>query len=180
MAAPQHKNGRAAAPQLGASIREYLERVIDERDRLYDVRFKAAETAVNAALAAQEKQTSASFLASEKAIVKAEDAQREYNVRSNEFRGQLDDQAKLLMPRSEAAVSYHALEDKLGSNKGEFERRFENISKEIAGLRESRSEISGKTIGSHAMWGYVLAAISVAGALLTAAIALFRLGATRP
>jgi hypothetical protein len=39
------------------------------------------------------EQTRASFEASEKAIVKAENAQRDYNVRSNEFRGQLDDQA---------------------------------------------------------------------------------------
>src|ERR1700722_3073367 len=72
------------------SIREYLVSIIEERDRLYDMRFKASETAVNAALAAQEKAVTAAFTASEKAIVKAEDAQKDYNNRSNEFRGQLD------------------------------------------------------------------------------------------
>jgi hypothetical protein len=171
---------RPVSPELFASIREYLERIIDERDRLYDVRFKAAETAVSAALLAQEKQTSAAFLASEKAIVKAEDAQREYNVRSNEFRGQLDDQAKLLMPRTEASVATRALDDKLGIMKGEFERRLDVIAKEIAGLRESRSEIGGKAAGSHALFGYIVAGVSLFGMILTIAIALFRLGNARP
>ena len=54
-----------------------------------------------AALAAQKELTASAFAASEKAIVKAENAQQEYNIRSNEFRGQLDDQAKMLMPRRE-------------------------------------------------------------------------------
>jgi formaldehyde-activating enzyme involved in methanogenesis len=76
------------------TVRVFVERIMDERDRLYEAKFKAAETAVttalssaekavNAALAAQEKQTASSFAASEKAIVKAEEAQREYNIRSN-------------------------------------------------------------------------------------------------
>jgi hypothetical protein len=131
------------------------------------MRFKAAETAVNtalaaqekavnAALAAQEKQTASSFLASEKAIVKAEDAQREYNVRSNEFRGQLDDQAKTLMPRPETMTMFKSFEDKLSTIKIELDRATEmgrnNLEKamgsfghEVAGLRESRSAGEGRT-----------------------------------
>lgn len=61
----------------------------------------AQEKAIAAALVAQEKQTSSAFASSEKAVMKAEEAQKEYNLRSNEFRGQLDDQAKRLMPRVE-------------------------------------------------------------------------------
>jgi DNA primase large subunit len=157
------------------SIREFLERVIDERDRLYDIRFKAAEVAVNAALAAAEKQTSASFLASEKAIVKAEEAQREYNIRSNEFRGQLDDQAKTLMPRPETLTLFKSHEDKLASMRSELdsrlsayivsvERALDEVKKDINGLRESRSEGGGRQLGETAMWGYVVGA---AGFILT-------------
>ena len=98
---------------LEVSMREFLERVIDERDRLYDSRFRAAEIAVNAALAAQEKAVTAAFLASEKAIIKAEEAQKDYNNRSNEFRGQLDDQAKRLMARDESLGLFKAGDDKL-------------------------------------------------------------------
>jgi len=175
-------------PDITVSQREFLERIMDERDRLYDMRFKAAETAVNtalaaqekavnAALAAQEKQTASSFMASEKAIVKAEDAQREYNVRSNEFRGQLDDQAKTLMPRPESLTMFRATEDKLASAKGELERTIEGVraavdknadatAKEIAGLRESRSLGNGKSEGSNQMWGYVVGAVGV-GSLIS-------------
>jgi len=70
----------------------HIESILAERHRMYEHRFDASEEAVKAALSAQEKLMSAAFAASEKAIVKAEEAQRDYNVRSNEFRGQLDDQ----------------------------------------------------------------------------------------
>lgn len=89
-----------------------LRELVDERDRLYKERDESRKTAVDAALQAAKEKTTDAFLASEKAIVKAEDAQREYNARSNEFRGQLDDQAKTLMPRIEADAKFQALEDK--------------------------------------------------------------------
>lgn len=163
--------------ELRVLIRELASRV-DERDRLYDVRFRAGETAVAAALAAQEKavsaalnaqekQTSTAFLASEKAIVKAEDAQREYNIRSNEFRGQLDDQAKMLMPRAEVAALFKAMEEKVYGIKAELqisqqaastanERSIASHGAEIASLRESRSESGGKAAGSERLYGYLI------------------------
>jgi len=118
-------------------LREYLERIMDERDRRYEDRFKAQETAVYAALAAQEKLTNAAFASSEKAIVKAEDAQRDYNVRSNEFRGQLDDQNKVMsnemLRRAEAEQRFDAQDEKI-----------DEIKKDVGGLRESRSGMSGR------------------------------------
>ena len=47
-------------------------------------------------MAAADKATQAAFAASEKAIAKAEQAQSDYNNRSNEFRSALDDQNKLM------------------------------------------------------------------------------------
>jgi hypothetical protein len=161
------------------SIIESDRRIMDERDRLYGVQFKASETAVSAALAAQEKQTSASFIASDKAIIKAEEAQREYNIRSNEFRGQLDDQAKMLIPRSEASALLKAVEEKVYSTKSELEGRLnafiasseknhDSAMKEIAGLRESRSSGQGLREGTKDVWGYLVAA----GGLVLAAAAM--------
>ena len=109
-----------------------LRELVDERDRLYKERDESRRTAVDAALTAAKEKTTDAFIASEKAIVKAEDAQREYNARSNEFRGQLDDQAKTLMPRFEADSKFRAQEDKV-----------EALRKEVQSLRESRSEGSG-------------------------------------
>ena len=140
---------------------EALILVMNERDRLYDVRFRAAEAAVSAALAAQEKSTNAAFAASEKAIVKAEDAQREYNIRSNEFRGQLDDQAKTLMPRPETLNMFKSVDEKVLM-----------LGKEVAGLRESRSEGGGRSLGTHEMWGYVLSAVLLIGWVITTIIQL--------
>jgi hypothetical protein len=131
--------------QMKVTIREYLVSIIEERDRLYDTRFKAAETAVSAALAAQEKSVTAAFSASEKAIVKAEDAQRDYNQRSNEFRGQLDDQAKTLMPRLEASTLFKSFEEKLEGTKVSFEKSLDAIVSDIKSLRESRSASSATT-----------------------------------
>ena len=65
-------------------VREFLERVLEERDRLYIIRFDEAKTALsaaliaqkealNVALIAQKEAVNAAFLASEKAIIKAED-----------------------------------------------------------------------------------------------------------
>jgi hypothetical protein len=108
-----------------------------ERDRRYEDRFKAQETAVAAALLAQKESTGNAFAASEKAIVKAEDAQRDYNVRSNEFRGQLDDQAKLLMSRAEAFTKFDGIELRFE----EFKKRNDA---ELASLREFRSETGGE------------------------------------
>ena len=106
-----------SSPEI--SLREHLEReiaalyrILEERDRQYAAAFKAVETAVNAALVAQEKQTTAAFGVSERAITKAEQAQHEYNIRSNEFRGQLDDQAKRLMARDEALGLFRGINGK--------------------------------------------------------------------
>lgn len=107
-------------------VREFLERIIDERDRQYEARFRAAEIAVEAALLAEGAKTKDAFASSEKAIDKAEEAQREYNQRSNEFRGQLDDQAKLLMARVEALSLFGASDNKLETMRAFFESRLDS------------------------------------------------------
>jgi len=128
------------------SLRQYLEKIIEERDRQYDTRFKAGETAVSAALAAQEKQTAAAFQAGEKAVLKAENAQKDYNDRSNEFRGQLDDQAKTLMPRAEVSTIMKALEEKLEANKVTAERDADLLRADVRELRDFRSSTTAKEV----------------------------------
>jgi len=175
--AARNRNNNYIESSLKITIREFVERIIEERDRLYDTRFRASEIAVNAALAAQEKAVSAAFLASEKAIIKAEEAQKDYNVRSNEFRGQLDDQAKTLMPRFEAVSTFTAQADKLEAMRMFFESRLEtqrmsfektmdNLNKEIASLRESRSEGVGGKDNHRIMFSYLIALVGIAVAVV--------------
>ncbi len=145
-----------ADPADGVSLREFLERVMDERDRRYEDRFKAQETAVSSALAAQKELTSAAFAASEKAIVKAEAAQTSYNERSNEFRGQLDDQAKTLIPRTEADARFFSFEEKLSTLRGD-----------VSGLRESRSDATGRRAGISTGWAVLLGAAGFIATLIS-------------
>jgi septal ring factor EnvC (AmiA/AmiB activator) len=115
---------------------ESLAGLVNERDRLYKERDDSRRTAIDAALAAAKEQTAAAFLASEKAIVKAENAQKDYNDRSNEFRGQLDDQAKRLISRTEVETMVKNLEEKI--------KRLDDDNRD---LRDSRSESRGTVEG---------------------------------
>lgn len=172
MTTTQEENNRTAKDII--SLREYfdvkfsaLSVIIDERDRQYGNQFKASETAVAAALAAAKEAVAAAFVAAEKAVLKAEEAQKDYNIRSNEFRGQLDDQAKTLMPRTESTLAFHgldakveqasktqdskiavlqlAMEGKIEAMRLTNEKTLDATKAEIAGLREYRASTQGTT-----------------------------------
>jgi multidrug efflux pump subunit AcrA (membrane-fusion protein) len=142
---------------------ESLKELVNERDRLYKERDESRRTAVDAALAAAKENTASSFAASEKAIVKAENAQNDYNVRSNEFRGQLDDQAKRLIARTEVETMVKNLEEKIN-----------RIDIDTRGLRESRSE----SLGGHSLKddvrSNIAVIVSIIAVVVMAAIAIFR------
>lgn len=93
----------------------YLKDVSDERDRLYKERHDSAD----------------------KAIIKAETAQREYNERSNEFRGQLDDQAKRLVSRLEVESMIKEVEARIARNV-----------EDIREIREKTSAGGGVAVGT--------------------------------
>jgi hypothetical protein len=61
----------------------------------------------------REKQTAIAFTAAQKAVETALDAQRAVNSTQNEFRGTLSDQARLLMPRSEAEQIIKTMAEKI-------------------------------------------------------------------
>jgi hypothetical protein len=154
-------------------MRVFLERIIDEHDRLYDSRFRASEIAVQAALLAQKEAVANAFLASEKAIIKAEEAQLQYNQRSNEFRGQLDDQAKLLMSRAESLGLFRSSDDKietmrlffdskLESQRLAFEKSISELSDEVGKLREFQSNILGRITMLGSALGFAVIVISIA------------------
>lgn len=141
-----------------------LSEKMDERDRLYKERDEFRRVAVDAALIAAKEQVQVSFEASEKAIVKAENAQREYNIRSNEFRGQLDDQAKRLISRDEVVLMFKGQEEK--------NIRYDT---DIRQLREALAAGSGSKAGSREVLSdsraWVSLVISAVGLLMAIALA---------
>jgi len=133
-------------PLVHAIMPTDLRELLDERDRRYESRFAAQERAADAALAAQKELTSAAFASAEKAILKAEEAQRAYNERSNEFRDALDDQNKRMLPRTEAEAQLAALDNKIA-----------DTAADVASLRESRSSIEGSRDQTMYLMGIMLA-----------------------
>ncbi len=116
---------------------------VDTLDRLYTERDRARATAVDAALLAQEKLVNAAFAAAQKANDKYEEAQRDYNKRSNEFRGTLDDQAKLMLTRKEADEKYKTFDIKDEELRRDAQIKYDDLRREIQNLRESRAESTG-------------------------------------
>lgn len=130
------------------TLREFIERVMDERDRLYDTRFAASKTAVDAALAAQEKATNAAFLASEKAITKADANAEKWRENANEWRASmLDREVKF-------------------ASRPEMEAEMKGMRAELSSLKESRDKGDGRASGSAALWGYVVGGFGFALVLI--------------
>ncbi len=119
-----------------------------ERSSQNVLRHDAAERAVTAAFAAQEKAISAALNAASTAVNKAEAAAEKRFEGINEFRAQLADQQRTLIPRAEADSELRAIREKLGV---------------LAG-RLDRSE--GKGAGFEKSWSVLLGAIGgIAGIL---------------
>lgn len=129
-------------------VREFVERILTERDRLYEARFLAsekgiqaaflasekaidsalvaAEKALQAALAASDKAIQTAFGAAEKAVKKAEEAQSGSIMQFAEFRKQIDEQR-------------------------------EGLSR----LRDSMSGLGGKSQGMNTAWGMIIGAVAL-------------------
>jgi hypothetical protein len=91
---------------------------------------EVTEKEIQDKITALEKQTFQQFASSDKAITKAEAAQKEHDIKINEFRGQLDDQAKTFMSRTEV------------------DARFKSVEEKIEILRDYRSELIGRGTGT--------------------------------
>lgn len=159
-------------------LKDYFERILDERDRQYSARFDHLAMMFNREVHALKELTEQALAAMREAVVKAEAAQREYNIRSNEFRGQLDDQNKLMISRSEAMGLFKVQEDKLYSVRTELENRMttttntrdkqaDGIIADIKSLRESRSEGGGARTALVSGWNWIVAAILLLIAIAT-------------
>jgi len=160
------------------SIREYIESLFEAQEALCDSRRGACSAYMSAAMDALEKRFDTIFVSMDRALTKAENAQRDYNERSNEFRGQLDDQAKLLAPRSEVQLLISALrseiqlmvstlDERFRDRSAAFDARFDRITNEISILRDSIIQHAGEGTGKHQFWGYVVGVMALVASLAT-------------
>lgn len=140
---------KALDPDPEVPMREYLERILDERDRLYGAKFAASEVAVAAALAAaekavnsaflsqqtamqtalvsQEKAVSAALAAAERAGTKAEIAADKRFEGLNELRGMVTDQQATFMQRGEATALINAINERLIVIQANYDSKLETL-----------------------------------------------------
>jgi len=155
-----------------------LERILQERDVFYRSQIHALEEKLTASITTSEKALIAAFVASEKAINKAEQSQKELNSKNNEFRAQLKDQTDTQIPRLEAQAVFYSLEEKLRTIAAAFDARSEQFRKEMEGkfeesrrdravLRETLTQMGGKSMGTHSAWLAVVAAVGLAASLIS-------------
>ena len=160
-----------------------LRAVAEERDQRYNAQFKSAETAVAAALSAQQlavsaanaaadKQTTTAFAAAEKAVTKAEEAQLRTNEGQNQFRQQLKDQAADLMGRGEANAAIKALEDKIRILQTAIDGKLTDLAIDIRALNEYRYSTAGKNTGASDFRSVLIATVGVGFGLFAAAMSL--------
>jgi len=109
---------------VGISLREYVERILAERDLRYMQMFRSAGEAVD----------------------KAESALREYKALANEFRGTLKDQAVNFMPRAEAENRFMLQADRIRSLEL-AERAGEGGSKAAKEARSNSQWLIGLVVG---------------------------------
>lgn len=133
-----------------------LKEMLAERDRRIGERFTSQEQAVNAALAAQKELTAAVFAASEKAILTAHDNSLKWQANSNEWRASMVDR--------EARFASQA----------ECDAKFESLNKACVTLEKAIAASQAKGEGKHALWGYIVGAVSFLGMLITIAVALLK------
>jgi ATP-dependent helicase/DNAse subunit B len=141
------------------TLKEYVLALIDANDKKYTQSFEEVRTATQTALTAQKLAVDTALIAADRAGEKAERAGEKRLDGLNELRNMASDAQANYMQRLEADAKFKALEDKADAIR-------ESLTKEIAGLRESRSESSGKSLGASALWAYLFAFAGIALALI--------------
>lgn len=154
------KDLNTALAALVAEFRAFRE-LMGERHERYKERDEARRTAVEAALIAVKDQTKAAFDASEKAIVKAEEAQKAYNASHNDLARKMEQQNQATMPRTETENRFKAMEEKVALLTGSFTAGTGHAQGAQSTRQESRANISlvVAVIGSILGVGGVLVAV---------------------
>lgn len=154
------------------SLHAHILGIFDERELRYTQRFVAQEKAVVEALAAAKEAVAAALTAADRAVQKAETAAEKRFDNVNEFRGQLNDQAKTFMPRQEFQVQHDALESKVGvfvdSLSDKIDSLSRHVTESVASLQLSRATDRGQQTARKEDWTKNVAVIGVVFGLVGA------------
>lgn len=164
---------------------KYFVALVTDKERALKERFEYQDKRYSEVTTSAAEAVKTAFASSEKAIAKQEAAQADYNIRSNEFRGQLADQAKTLMPRNETAGLFAAVSEKIDTNVKTFDQRMESFTKtrddkvgdllqRIEAINSRLTTIESRGAGGAALWGYIVGAVGLICVVVSAVVLLIR------
>lgn len=142
------------------TIKEYFERTLDEKDRRYGQMFTDMKERFERLVDERDRRYGQMFADAKAEVVKSEVALREYKASANEFRGTLQDQALLFIPRTESE-----------NTAKELRNLIESQGRLIVTLQLGESRNSGGTVQKEASRANSLA---ITGLIIT--VSLFALG----
>jgi hypothetical protein len=145
------------ASELAIKLKQdHVDTQVQALDRRMLDLFIASEKAVASALVALEKTNQTELAAQRAAVNKAEIAAEKRFEGVNEFRGQLADQQRTLMPRAEADAELRAIRESLST----------------LASRLDRSE--GRGGGMNALYGYIAGGVGIISAIVAIVLNLLR------
>jgi len=112
-----------------------LEHLMDERDRRYEDKFKALDSATDKALSAVQSQTAAAFAANKESVTKTEEGQRAYNAQHNDLTRKMEAQAARFVDR-----------ERLEEYEKRFDTKLESLKADIARLQQVGAETGGRHV----------------------------------
>jgi len=124
-------------PEDDISLREHFSFAIAELDKRVDQRFEQNDKALQAALLAAKEAVAAALTAAKEAVDKAETAAGKRFEATNEFRGQLSDQAAQFMSREVADAQFRELRNLVS----ELQRRTDIAEGKLSGGRETNANL---------------------------------------
>jgi len=178
---------------IEANESKYVER-FNASQNAVNAAFTAQQTAMQTALTSQKLAVDTALGAADRAVAKAETATDKRFESVNEFRATLSDLQSTFIPRLEAMALFRSIEEKMEARRvtqekhndetvksfsevrlamlhllsiESYETRHSELQRQVNDLRESRSEISGKSSGANALWGYIVAVAGIGLALVS-------------
>jgi hypothetical protein len=136
------------------TLREHVEALLGEKDLRDQQRYDSQVKALEAALTAQQEAVRAAMAAAERAGEKVEIASEKRFDQVNEFRQLVQDIIASLMPRAEA------------------EQRLTGLAEKVEELKLAVGKGAARGAGLAAGWGYLLGAVGLAAAIITAVLAI--------
>lgn len=138
------------------TLRESIQRQLDDQRRMLDERYATQTKALDAAFKAAEQAVQTALVSAEKAVNKAEQAAENRFTAVNEFRGQLADQASTFATRVEMNALLTAQGEKIDAEALRTADRFREIQTRL-------DRTSGRSSGRQADWALLVGIMVVIG-----------------